>query len=468
MKRLFNILMIFALIIGLTACTQTPATTTLITTTKTTTTTETPTTTEEPTTIASTTEQVYNFDGLTVRLAWGWAPRFTEPGEDKDRFDARVAEVEEKLNVNFEWVQVDAGEFWDNMVTNTLAGNSPGTVNFTFPWVFPDWVKAGLPADVNVIAERVGLNMNDKSWDPLARIAGTYGDKLYCFDKFDLEVNGGVIFNKRLIEEAGLVSPYEHVEKGTWNWDTLKDYAKTLTKVDADGKTTQYGLTAMNQQTIADLLILSNGADLVDISSGTPKVVADTQPVLEALSLYQQLVAVDKSVRMGDPDDWENNIKAFAASEVAIMQAEQWVIDYINTMDPEEFGFVYFPKGPNATDYISTAGYFMFWIPANLSEEEQDASLLAYSMIFDNLYPEMTPEEYYSRMGEKYLHDEQGVAIYSDIQINQRFVMMNGDRYGVDNWALYDLLKSLDYTPQAAVAEQKPVMEAKIADFMAK
>ena len=458
MKRLFSILMIVALVITLAACTQTPTTTVA------------PTTTQAPTTTEATTtpEPTYDYGGMTVRLAWGWGPRYTEPGEDKDRFDARVAEVEEKLNIKFEWVQVDAGEFWDNMVTNTLAGKSPGTVNFTFPWVFPDWIKAGLPADINVIAERVGLDMSESTWDPLARIAGTYGDKLYCFDKFALEVNGGFIFNKRLIEEAGLASPYEHVEKGTWNWDTLKDYAKKLTKVDADGKTTQYGLTAMNQQTLADLLILSNDADLVDVSGAAPKVITDTEPVLEALSMYQQLVAVDKSVRMGDPADWESNIKAFAASEVAMMQAEQWVVDYINTMDPEEFGFVYFPKGPKATDYISTAGYFMFWIPANLTADEQDATLLAYSMIFDNLYPEMSLDEFYAQMGEKYVHDEDGAAIYADIQVNQRFVMMNGDMYGVDSWALYDLLKTLDYTPQSAVAEQKPVMEAAIADFLAK
>lgn len=458
MRKLLSILMVVALIVTLAACTQSATTTT--------TTAAPTTTTAEPTTTTTEPEPTFDFDGVTVRLAWGWAPRYTEPGEDKDRFDARVAEVEDLLNISFEWVQVDAGEFWDNMVTNTLAGNSPGTVNFTFPWVFPDWIKAGLPADVNVIADRVGLDMNDMSWDPLARIAGTYEDKLYCFDKFPLEVNSGLIFNKRLLQEEGLESPYEHVRKGTWNWETLQDYAKQLTKVGADGQTTSWGFTSMYPQSIADLLILSNGGDLVDASSGTPRVITDTEPVLEALSMYQQMIAVDKSIRIGDSSDWETNIKAFAASEVAMMLAEQWVVDYINTMEPEEFGFVYFPKGPKATDYVSTAGYFMFWIPANLPENTQDATLLAYSMIFDNLYPEMSLTDYYAQMGEKYVHDEEGAEIYADIQVNQRFVMMEGDRYGVDSWALYDLLNTLSYTPQSAVAEQKPVMEAAIADFL--
>lgn len=457
MKRLSSLILVLVLIVSLASCAQAP--------TPSPTTAPTPTVTPEPTP-SPTPEPSFDFGGLTVSLAWGWGPRYTEPGEDKDRFDARVAAVEEELNIKFEWKQVDAGEFWDNMVTNTLAGNSPGTVNFTFPWVFPDWIKAGLPVDVKVVAARVGLDMESTAWDPLARIAGTYDDKLYCFDKFSLEVNGGFIYNKRLIEEAGLKSPYEHVDEGTWTWDTMKTYAKQLTVVDGDGKTTQYGLSSMYPQSLADLLILSNGADLVENTADGAKVVADTEPVLEALGMYQQLVAVDKSVRMGDPNDWESNIKAFANGEVAMMLAEQWVVDYINTMEPEEFGFVYFPKGPKATDYVSTAGYFMFWIPANLDEKTQDASLLAYSMIFDNLYPEMQLTDFYAQMAEKYVHDEEGAAIYADIQANQRFAMMAGDRYGVDSWALYDLLNTLDNTPQSAVAAQKPVMEAKIADFL--
>jgi hypothetical protein len=179
------------------------------------------------------------------------------------------------------------------------------------------------------------------------------------------------------------------------------------------------------------------------------------------------MVAIDKTVRLGDPADWESNIKAFAEGSVGLFLGEQWVIDYINTMDPEDFGYVYFPKGPKGTDYVSTAGYFNFWIPKNLPLEQQQASLLAFSMIFDNLYPELSPEEYYTNMAEKYLNDEEGAAIYADIQTRALFKSMYGDRYGIDSWSLYNLLNTTDYTPQSAVSEQKPVMEGVISDFLA-
>jgi multiple sugar transport system substrate-binding protein len=410
-------------------------------------------------------ETSYDFGGMTITLAWPWDPRYTEPSDETDRFNARVAEVEQKLNIDFQWIAVDGGEFYDNMVANTMAGDNFGDIMFCQPWIFPEWIKAGLVADLGPIAESVDIDLSDPSWNSLARTETTYDGVQYGMDKFTKEVNAGVIFNKRLVEEAGLPSPYEQVDNDTWTWDTLQQYAKALTVADADGTVEQWGFTSMNQQAIADMLVVSNYGDIVDRDTQT--VIADSENTLEALALYQQMVAVDKTVRMGDPDDWESNIKAFAEGTVGMMLAEQWVIDYINTMEPEDFGYVYFPKGPKADDYVSQAGFFEFWIPDNIPLERQQAALLAFSMIFDNLYPEMSLDDYYKMVAEKYLQDEEGAAIYADIQERNLFRTMGGDVYGVDSWALYDLLKTLDYTPQSAVAEQKPVMEATIADYLA-
>lgn len=412
-------------------------------------------------------EPTYDFEGMKVTLAWPWGPRFTEPSDETDRFNARIAEVEEKLNIDFEWVGIDGGEYYDNMVANSMSGDSFGGVMHAMPWVFPEWIKAGIVADVGPIADSLGLDMAELSWNSITRDMTTYDGIQYGFDKFAKEVNGGVIFNKRLVEEAGLPSPYDHINNGTWNWETLQQYAKAMTKVGADGTTEQWGFTAMDPPYINDLLILSNNGNIADLNTNPPSVTTDSENVLEALSTYQNMVAIDKTVRMGDPTDWESNIKAFAEGNVGMMLAEQWVIDYINTMDPDDFGFVYFPKGPKANDYVSTAGFFIFWIPKNLPLKEQQAALLAYSMIFDNLYPELTLEESYAIMGEKYLQDEEGCTIYGEIQAKNMFKVLYGDRYGIDRLALYNLMNTTDYTPQSAVAEQKPLMEAAIADYLA-
>jgi|GEM_PF-3964764 len=459
MKKVIVLLLAFVLALGITAC-STP-TATEPTAAPTEEVTATPEVTPEPTPE----EPQYDFGGMKVTLAWPWAPRYTEPSDETDRFNARVAEVEQKLNIDFEWVAIDGGEFYDNMVANTMAGSDFGQIMFCQPWIFPEWIKAGIVADLVPIADSIGMDLTDPSWCSITRSETTYDGTQYGMGKITKEVNGGVIFNKRLLEEAGLASPYEHVQNGTWKWDTLQQYAKALTVTNADGTVKQWGFTSMNQQYIADLLVLSNNGDIVD--RATQAVVADSENTLEALALYQQMVAVDKTVRMGDPADWESNIKAFAEGSVGMMLAEQWVIDYINTMEPEDFGYVYFPMGPKATDYVSTAGYFEFWIPSNISLEEQQAALLAYSMIFDNLYPEMAPEDYYAMLAEKYLQDEEGAAIYADVQVRDIFKTMGGDRFGVDSWALYNLLATTDYTPQSAVAEQKPIMEATIADYLA-
>jgi ABC-type glycerol-3-phosphate transport system substrate-binding protein len=412
-------------------------------------------------------EPSYDFGGITVKLAWAWPAKYLEPSDETDRFNARVAEVEEKLNVKFEWVTIEGGEFWDKMVANTLAGDNYGSVMYTNPSYFAGWINAGIVADLGPIAESLNMDLSDPSWDSVTRTMSTYDGKQYGLDKFVKEVNGGLIFNKRLIEEAGLVSPYEHVKNGTWNWETFEQYAKALTVVGADGTTTQWGFSSMTPQCIADSLILSNDGELVDISTDIPTVITDSENTLEALSLYQKMITVDKTIRIGDPADWESNIKAYAESSVAMFLAEQWVIDYINTMEPEDFGYVYFPMGPKATDYVSTVGYFNFWIPSTIPFEEQQAALLTYSMLFDNLYPELTLEEFYQIKGEQYANDEEGAAIYSDIQTRDLFKPLLVNRYGIERFPLYDLLLTTDYTPQSAAAELKPVMEAVITDFFA-
>lgn len=74
-----------------------------------------------------------------------------------------------------------------------------------------------------------------------------------------------VAFNKRLLEEAGLESPYELIEKDEWNFAKLQEYAKALTKTDANGVTTQYGFSAYDPYgTLATTFVNANNAGIVE------------------------------------------------------------------------------------------------------------------------------------------------------------------------------------------------------------
>jgi hypothetical protein len=186
----------------------------------------------------------------------------------------------------------DGGEFYDNMVANTMAGDNFGQIMFCQPWIFPEWIKAGLVADLTPIAESVGIDLSDPSWDSVTRTETTYDGVQDGMGKFTKEVNGGIIFNKRLVQEAGLASPYDLVKAGTWNWDALQQYAKAMTIADADVTVKQWGFTSMNQQYIADLLVLSNNGDIVNRDTQT--VTADSENTLEALALISRCLPLTK------------------------------------------------------------------------------------------------------------------------------------------------------------------------------
>lgn len=83
------------------------------------------------------------------------------------------------------------------------------------------------------------------------------------------DVNSMVAFNKRLLEEAGLESPYEMIEKDEWNFAKLQEYAKALTKTDANGVTTQYGFSAYDPYgTLATTFVNANNAGIVEEVDG--------------------------------------------------------------------------------------------------------------------------------------------------------------------------------------------------------
>jgi ABC-type glycerol-3-phosphate transport system substrate-binding protein len=408
------------------------------------------------------------FDGIKITYATPWGKDLTEGQNDEtDRLIARIASVEKELNIKFEWIRADGNEFSENMVTRSLSGQNFGQLVFAYPWLFAGWAKAGIAADSLEIAKSVGIDFGDKEWSSVATDMTTYNKKVFGFSKSLPQLNSGVIFNKRLIEEAGLASPYELVKKNTWNFDTLKKYAKALTKVDSNGVTTQYGFSAMNHEQLCEAMIFANGGIDIDTTKKTPKVAFGSEAALEAMSLFQEMALVDKTLKLRlEGEDWEANPKGFADSKIAMMMAEQWIIENVNMRGAEEFGFVYFPKGPKAKDYTCVAGQEYTFIPGNIPKNEQQAALLAYSKIFAPLYPEIPLDEYYSQKSEAYVHDEESANIFADILAKRLFTTGKGMKYSVDSNALFRMLATKSYTPKSAVTEQMPIMEASITDYI--
>ena len=197
---------------------------------------------------AASSEPSYDFKGMKITFADTWGKDLT-PGKDEatDRLISKIAAVKKKYNVDFEWVKVDQGSYWDNMATVIMSGKPFGDVMYSFPWMISDWIKAGAVKDAGAVAKSVGINFHDGTWNDFIVNESTYGKTVYGFSKAQNSIQSSLLYNKRLFKAAGLTDPNELIKSGgKWDYATLEEYAKKLTKLDAGGNTVQWGKSKMD------------------------------------------------------------------------------------------------------------------------------------------------------------------------------------------------------------------------------
>lgn len=127
-----------------------------------------------------------------------------------------------------------------------------------------------------------------------------------------------ILFNLDMLKEAGLALP-----ESTWTYADLADYARKLTKRDASGKTTRWGLTVLanNADHLANTMAASGSKLLDDASQTLP---AD-EKFAAALDIYWAGVKDGNIISNEDVGvfggDWQ---AAFVAGKAAMLQGAIW------------------------------------------------------------------------------------------------------------------------------------------------
>ncbi|HIW74365.1 MAG TPA: extracellular solute-binding protein [Firmicutes bacterium] len=414
-------------------------------------------------------EEVETYGGITITLCNAWGKDLT-PGQndETDRFIDRIAEVEEKYDVEFVYAK-GPEEYYDNMVTTIMAGEPYGDLMFAFPSYFLDWVKAGAVKDLTDL----GLSFEHPDLNPVAAVEGTIDGRVYGFNMDKAEVNSMMAFNKRLFEEAGLESPYDLIERDEWTFATMEEYAKKLTKTDANGNNTQWGLSTFDPPWLGVTMIYANNGKVVDFQSdGTAKFTMDEPNALEAMDLLNKMVNVDKSVLVTEAgEDWSTAVKAFTDGKVGMLRAEQWIIDCFNAWDmADDFGIVYFPKGPKAADYVDDiSSQAVYFVPSCVDDERAKAAVTVYMALFSDLYPEMSEEEEAEMRFMAKCRDEESVQFMADVYNKGYTQSTQIGKAGLTD-AMPEIFRELfegKSTPAAIVGEKKASLQAMLDERFA-
>ena len=211
------------------------------------------------------------------------------------------------------------------------------------------------------------------------------GDAIYGMRGIAPEPKGGIYFNKRLLEEAGITadSIYELQENGEWTWDKFEELCSQVqADTDNDGVIDRYAMVNF-RSTFYNEAVASNYGDYIAMD--------ENGKYYNDLESNETLDALNWALRMLDTYDypqpegseWDYWVEAFQNGKGAFIAGEAYQAsgDWANMEDV--FGFVCFPKGPAADDYTNIRSDNVYVIPACYDAEKAWKIAFAYDLYTD-------------------------------------------------------------------------------------
>ena len=119
------------------------------------------------------------------------------------------------------------------IIVQSVGGVGPDLLTSYNPEILTAYVKAGIALDITDIIKEWGVDYKKDFW-PSTFDTSIYEDRIYGVPG-NASVDG-IWYNKTLFDEAGVEYP-----SGEWDWNEFIEIALKLTKVDEDGKVTQFG-----------------------------------------------------------------------------------------------------------------------------------------------------------------------------------------------------------------------------------
>lgn len=293
-------------------------------------------------------------------------------------------DTEKKLNCKFEFSKAnDEISAYNSFVTNYLAGKPEiDAMQMRGYNVAPTYAASGVLLDMSSVYDFSA----DSNWqDPRVKDEGVWKGKRYGIPTSPKETGYAIWYNKAMLRDANIPDLWEYIEKGTWNFDTFRDVAKKLT-VTSGNKTTRYGFV---EEQIFPSFALANGGVLIDPNEKDVAKTLSSDNNIEAFRFVMDLYNVDKSVpNSKDMEDMGNLnvLDMFANGKVAMCSYNVWAGPVFQKagIAPEDLGYIYYPKGPKADDYVvpSSTNPTMMVVPANVEKGDQVVAALADALAF--------------------------------------------------------------------------------------
>lgn len=317
-------------------------------------------------------EEVRDLGGRVIKVAAWWDMTPQGGSASGDRQVARRAEMEEKYNFKFEYVNVP----WDQTV-ETYSSSVLGGVPFADIATLEDNWVIGL-ANSGFVTELEPLfDFSQEKWDQMTKSVSTVNGKVYGMATGKWWPRAMFFFNKKIFEREGLENPYDLMKNKQWTWAKMEELARKATKdTDNDSVIDQWGISGMD---IDIAMVASNGAQLASIVDGKAKLNFREDPVVEAFNFYQKLCK-DKIIYnkfdYGESPPWDIAKTMFQDGKIAMFWYQYWAIDGFRDNMADDYGIIMPPMGPSNKDgnyHCLITGHNFQNIPSSVKNVEDVA-----------------------------------------------------------------------------------------------
>jgi hypothetical protein len=334
-------------------------------------------------------EDARDLGGMEIIIGNWWADwdvdTYQANSADAERTLAWRKEIQQKYNFKMKEKQITGwGEMQEIVSTSIMAGD-PAAPIFILQ---PNWAMAlyrqGLLSPVSDIPGIDFTETKPVEWNADTKNAFTFDNKVYAFAVGTgvSQHGNGVFFNKRQFQESGLDPnlPYDMQKSGQWTWNTFLDICKKLTRdINNDGIIDVYALATLADDTL-DTIVASNNAHYVDKDASGRFVNATGRPeFLQALQFSMRLYTEGYLMPQPEGSAWNWYEPVFHDGRAAMRVAPQYVAQNLADMT-DDWGYVMFPRGPNASTYITSNDENVYVIPSTYSAEDIEKILFAFKL----------------------------------------------------------------------------------------
>lgn len=309
---------------------------------------------------------VKDMGGYEFKIAAWWDGTPNDSSESGARAMALQKEAEKKYNCKVTYLFVPLSDIVQKLTASVMAGD---------PFADIVWLEANTAIPQMALSGYIVpvddyFDFSDPKWTPYSLNCSSFNGKHYGFAE-NIATTYGIWYNKTFFQAHNLPDLYELQQKNEWNWDAFESIAKAATAdTDNDGKNDTFGFAEVGWEPIVERFITSNGQSLVyEDNPGHYKFNLDNDAVKEAISF-----TVDMFQR-----GYKTDVDNFMLGKCAMFAGDGfWGGNSFQLNMDDDLGFVFFPKGPKAKDYVCTSiNSNIMCIPAN-SKRPADAA-----MIFD-------------------------------------------------------------------------------------